>query len=144
MYEDLKRSIQKNDYLEPIVWNRRTGNIVGGEKRWRILTDLGYTEIDVIPLDIDEVREKEINLALNNIHSTNDDAKLAQLLSELLDVGDLEATGFNEEEANRIIENMNLDIDAFFSALTPKEENQEEQSDEIQCPHCGKWFVPSK
>ncbi|MFK4171103.1 hypothetical protein ACI2LM_33205 [Paenibacillus lautus] len=29
-YEKLKRSIEEFGYVEPIVWNERTGNMVGG------------------------------------------------------------------------------------------------------------------
>ena len=31
-YEKLKRSMQEFGYVEPIVWNKRTGNIVGGHQ----------------------------------------------------------------------------------------------------------------
>lgn len=29
-YQQLKQSIEKDGYLEPIVWNQSTGNIVSG------------------------------------------------------------------------------------------------------------------
>ena len=41
-YNKLKRSIQEFGYVEPIVWNKRTGNIVGGHQRYKVLTALGY------------------------------------------------------------------------------------------------------
>ena len=31
-YEKLKRSIQEFGYVEPVIWNKQTGNIVGGRK----------------------------------------------------------------------------------------------------------------
>ncbi|MFY9379208.1 MAG: ParB N-terminal domain-containing protein, partial [Acutalibacteraceae bacterium] len=34
-YEKLKRSMQEFGYVEPIVWNKRTGNIVGGHQRYK-------------------------------------------------------------------------------------------------------------
>jgi len=36
-YEKLKRSIKEFGYVEPIVWNKRTGNVVGGHQRLKIL-----------------------------------------------------------------------------------------------------------
>ena len=44
-YEKLKRSISTFGNVEPIVWNRRTGNVVGGHQRLKVLTELG--ELDV-------------------------------------------------------------------------------------------------
>ena len=39
-YEKLKRSMQEFGYVEPIVWNKRTGNIVGGDQRYKILLEM--------------------------------------------------------------------------------------------------------
>jgi ParB-like chromosome segregation protein Spo0J len=32
-YEKLKRSIEEFGYVEPLVWNEQTGNLVGGHQR---------------------------------------------------------------------------------------------------------------
>ena len=53
-YEKLKRSITEFGYVEPIIWNKRTGNIVGGHQRYEVLLGLGYGEVDCVVLDIDE------------------------------------------------------------------------------------------
>jgi len=47
-YEKLKRSIKEFGYLEPIIWNERTGNIVGGHQRFTVLKNEGYKEIDCV------------------------------------------------------------------------------------------------
>jgi ParB-like chromosome segregation protein Spo0J len=57
-YEKLRRSIEEFGYVEPVIWNKRTGNIVGGHQRYKVLTALGYKEIDCVVLDLDEQREK--------------------------------------------------------------------------------------
>lgn len=36
-YEKLRRSIESFGYVEPIVWNERTGNMVGGHQRYKIM-----------------------------------------------------------------------------------------------------------
>ncbi|MDP3057908.1 MAG: ParB N-terminal domain-containing protein, partial [bacterium] len=53
-YEKLKRSIEEFGYVEPIIWNRQTDNVVGGHQRLKILLELGYTEIDCVVIDLDE------------------------------------------------------------------------------------------
>ncbi len=82
-YEKLRRSIAEFGYVEPIVWNRRTGNVVGGHQRLKIITAGGAAEVDVSVVDLDEPREKALNIALNKISGEWDDSKLADLLAEL-------------------------------------------------------------
>ena len=45
-YAKLKRSIETYGYVEPIIWNKRTGVVVGGHQRLKVMKDLGYTEVD--------------------------------------------------------------------------------------------------
>lgn len=139
-YDKLKRSIEAFGCVEPIIWNKRTGNVVGGHQRLKILLDLGYTEDDVIVVDVDEIREKELNLSLNNIRNENDGELLTALLAELKEKGDLSLTGFDEAEIDRMLAGMNLDIDSFFAEKDEKADSPEEHKGEIQCPHCGEWF----
>ena len=98
-YEKLKRSMQEFGYVEPIVWNKRTGNIVGGHQRYKVLLDMGVQEVDCVVVDLDETKEKVLNLALNKIQGDWDYPKLKDLLLEL-DTGefDLELTGFDMDE----------------------------------------------
>ncbi|HEM1671279.1 TPA: ParB N-terminal domain-containing protein, partial [Listeria monocytogenes] len=32
-YEKLKKSIEEFGYIDPLIWNERTGNLVGGHQR---------------------------------------------------------------------------------------------------------------
>ena len=64
-YERLKKSIIEFDYIDPIVWNRKTNCVVGGHQRLKILKDLGYKEVEVSVVDLDIDKEKALNLALN-------------------------------------------------------------------------------
>lgn len=91
--------------VQPIVWNRRTGNLAGGHQRLRVLDaesggkpySLTVSEIDV-PL----AEEKKINVLLNNPAVTGewDDEKLAALLR---DMAEPDATGFDAAEIERLI-----------------------------------------
>jgi len=44
-FEKLKRSVEEFGYVEPIIWNRRTGVVIGGHQRLKVLQHLGYTEV---------------------------------------------------------------------------------------------------
>lgn len=137
-YEKLKRSIEEFGYVEPIVWNERTGNVVGGHQRLKILKELGRTEIEVTVVDLDEIKEKTLNLALNKISGDWDLPLLKDLLQEL-DTGDfdIEITGFDEDEIERLMTQFNpIDLD----------EDEDGEDDEgnsktvYHCPKCGFEF----
>nr|WP_281242048.1 ParB N-terminal domain-containing protein [Marininema mesophilum] len=45
-YEKLKRSINHFGYIEPLVWNSRTGNLVGGHQRLKIFLEQGLIKVN--------------------------------------------------------------------------------------------------
>ena len=60
-FEKLKRSIEEFGYVEPVIWNKRTGTVVGGHQRLKVMKHLGYKEVDCVVLDIDENKENAGN-----------------------------------------------------------------------------------
>lgn len=98
-YEKLKRSIQEFGLVDPLIWNKRTGNLVGGHQRLKILQELGHTESHVSVVDLDDQKEKALNIALNKISGDWDYPLLKDLLEDL-DTGDMdiEITGFDMAE----------------------------------------------
>lgn len=81
----LRDSLRKFGLVEPIVWNRRSGNVVGGHQRLTLLTQAGAKDSDCVVVDLSEADEKALNLTLNNPHAQGsfDGAKLDELLSSL-------------------------------------------------------------
>jgi len=61
----LKASLEKFGVVEPIIFNKQTGFIVGGHFRVRELKKLGYKEIECVIVDLNEADEKELNIRLN-------------------------------------------------------------------------------
>ena len=98
-YEKLKRSIETFGYVEPVIWNKTTGNVVGGHQRLAVLRGLGQTEIDCVVVELDDANEKALNVALNKISGEWDNEKLASLFDglSLLDF-DVTHTGFDAIE----------------------------------------------
>lgn len=62
----LKASLNRYGVVEPIIVNERTGNIVGGHQRLKALLEMGKTETSVVCVDLPEIEEKALNIALNN------------------------------------------------------------------------------
>lgn len=98
-YEKLKRSIEEFGYVEPVIWNKTTGRVVGGHQRLKVLIDLGITELDCVIIEMDEAKEKALNIALNKISGDWDKDKLALLISDLQgEAFDVPLTGFDPDE----------------------------------------------
>ena len=98
-YEKLKRSIEEFGYVEPVIWNKTTGRVVGGHQRLKVLIDLGITEIDCVVVEMDEAKEKALNIALNKISGDWDKDKLTLLIADLQGEDfDVSLTGFDPAE----------------------------------------------
>ena len=82
-YEKLKRSIEEFGFVEPVVWNRRSGFVVGGHQRLKVLLEMGYTEIDCVVVDLGPEEERALNIALNKIQGDWDENKLAAVMADL-------------------------------------------------------------
>ncbi len=100
----LKRGIEENGLVQPLVWNRRTGNLVGGHQRLSILDDLepaGDFELTVAAIDVPEAQEKRINVLLNNDSTMGhwDERRLLDLFAHESSEVDYEAYGFSAHQA---------------------------------------------
>lgn len=144
-YEKLKRSIEEFGYVEPIIINKTTGNVVGGHQRLTVLQDMGVEEVDCVIIEVDETKEKQLNIALNKVTGDWDIPALKDLLEEL-DTGDVDMslTGFDDWEIENLMTQCNVDIDSFFENKENKKEEDSnvEENEEIQCPHCKLYFKP--
>jgi ParB-like chromosome segregation protein Spo0J len=106
-WRKLERSLREFDLVQPIVWNRQTGHVVGGHQRLEVLKHQGRTEIDCLVVDLPLEREKLLNVALNNreVGSDWDPDKLISLLDELVDLPEVDATltGFDPDELRDLL-----------------------------------------
>ncbi len=130
-YEKLLRSVEEFGYVEPIIWNERTGNIVGGHQRFKILVQLGYSEIDCVVVNLDEQREKALNIALNKISGEFDLPKLSELLKELEKGGfPVALTGFEVPELYKLYQKYNREL----GVITEDEFDSEAEAAKITQP----------
>lgn len=114
----LERSIAEDGLVEPLVWNVRTGNLVGGRHRLEILDEKeGGQDYEVVvaAIDVDEARERKINVKLNNpsMQGEFDEDKLQELLSAF-PVLEWEEFGFSPMEIEVLA---GLDTSEFLASL---------------------------
>lgn len=62
----LRASLERFGTVQPVIWNRQTGHVVGGHQRIKALQEMGDTETNVVVVDLPEIEEKALNVALNN------------------------------------------------------------------------------
>lgn len=98
--EKLETSLNEFGYIEPIIVNDVNMHIVGGNQRAKALKTLGYDEVDVVYVHIEDInKEKACNIALNKISGDWDAEKLQVVLEEIeLSPIDISLTGFDEIE----------------------------------------------
>lgn len=141
-YEKLARSIKEFGYIDPLIWNEQTGNLVGGHQRFNVLLAEGHTEIYVSVVNFSEEKEKFANLALNKISGNWDEEKLADLLMELeqseLNLG----SGFEQKEIESLIKQFtekDNEMTEFYNQELSLEIFSEDNF-ECKCPKCGFVF----
>lgn len=106
--------------MDPLIWNKRTSRLVGGHQRLKVLKDMGIDEVDVVVVDMDEEKEKALNVALNKISGDWDKDKLMLLITDLQGEDfDVSLTGFDPEELDDLfkddmkdgVKDDNFDVD---------------------------------
>ena len=96
----LYKSIKENGLVEPLVWNKRTKRLVSGHQRITVADKIYKKDYDVpvAIIDVDEDKEKKLNVQLNNSNLQGDwDLNLLENLS--LDIS-FEDMGFTESDVD--------------------------------------------
>lgn len=62
----LRESLEKFGLVDLLIINKRTGRIISGHQRFRILQSDGIETVKAIVVDLDEAEEQMMNITLNN------------------------------------------------------------------------------
>jgi DNA modification methylase len=104
----LERSLRQFGFVQPVLARREDRTVVGGHQRLVAARRLGLATVPVIWLDLSVEQARLLNLALNKISGSWDDALLARLLADLQsspDV-DLSLSGFGEDEIKDLLRSL--------------------------------------
>ncbi len=88
-YNDLKKSIQKFDLVDPIIVNKDM-TVIGGHQRLKICKELKYKDVDCVVLDLNKEQERELNVRLNKSGGEFD----MDILANEFDIDELVDWGF--------------------------------------------------
>lgn len=115
----LRNAIDRFGVVQPIVWNKRTGNIVGGHQRFEVLKDMGAEAVDVVTVDLNDADERALNLSLNNnaIQGEWDDGKLEDMLADMIALPDFSSELVHDIRLDTILAKFtadDIDLSGFF------------------------------
>ena len=102
-YQKIKNSIEEFGFADPLVVNADM-TIIGGHQRFNVAVELGITEVPCAVVDVDKVREKALNIALNKATGAWDEKLLAELLEDLKNQDfNVDLTGFDPPEMDQLL-----------------------------------------
>jgi len=107
-YDDIATSLREFGMVQNLVWNKTTGNLVGGHQRLTVaINEFKATEMPCVVVELDEAREKQLNVMLNRVgQGLWDIAKLGKLMQELDGATpvDVYALGFSSAEVDELLQ----------------------------------------
>ena len=130
----LKASMEQDGWIDPVIYNKRTGSIIDGHARIEEALAQSVEMVPVIAIDVDEQAERRIIARHDRIGALAEiDVNILRgNLEGLLELGD-EALGWDDFDLTP----------PDFEPAAIDEQGRLDQKTPITCPHCGKEFIPS-
>jgi len=106
-------SLTRFGQAEPLVVQESSGRVIGGNGRLSAMKQLGWTECDIVELDVDDLTATALGIALNRTGQLADwnEETLGRLLSELRDAGELDGVGYSDSDIDELLDGLQADID---------------------------------
>lgn len=104
---DIRASLKEFGQVEPLVVQKASGKVIGGNGRLKVMRELGWKECDVAYVEFDNAKSTALGIALNRAgeRAEWDPEVLEKLLAEIGDVNEELEQSFKElEEAAGIEE----------------------------------------
>jgi len=135
----LEHCMERFGYVEPIVWNEKTGHIIGGHQRYKTLVGSGVQESMMVVVSLEPEEEKAANAVLNNpkIEGTWNDSAL-ELLSRV------------EDASEELFKALNMDVLKNSLEMAPRASGESPPGVDVdgeydtKCPCCRhEWNIES-
>jgi DNA modification methylase len=108
--DSLERSLRQFGFVQPVLARREDSTVIGGHQRLLVARRLGLTTVPVTWLDLSVEQSRLLNLALNKVSGSWDDALLARLLADLQASPEVDLTlsGFGEDEIKDLLRSLEV------------------------------------
>ena len=109
----IKASLARFGQAEPLIVQAGTLRIIAGHGRLTAMRALGWTECEVVELDVTDLEATALGIALNRSGelASWDDGVLARLLAELRDDGGLDGVGFDDTDLDALLDQLQAESD---------------------------------
>ena len=133
----LNASISRFGYVELIIWNKRTGHIIGGHQRFSVLLQSGITEAPMIVVDMPPEDELAASLTMNNPTIEGEfDEPVMELISQV------------EQAAPELFKAVRMDdLKSTLERSMDRTVGETDATEEwdTECPCCGnRWKVEAR
>jgi DNA modification methylase len=102
----IRASLTRFGQAEPLVVQKSTGRVVGGNGRLVAMKAMGWSECDIVELDLNDIQAAALGIALNRTSELAewDVSALGALLESLQGADAIDGIGFDEKEINRVLD----------------------------------------
>lgn len=103
--EAIAASLKQFAQVEPLVVQRSSGKVIGGNGRLAAMKSLGWTEADIVEVDMSDVQATALGIALNRTAELAewDEPALGKLLQSLQRDGALDGVGWDDDEIAELL-----------------------------------------
>lgn len=118
----LAESLRVNGQYKPIVVQKSTRQILAGNHLWKAAKELGWSDIDIVEVDVDDEKAKKIVAADNRLADLGayDEQALIDLLGDI----SLEGTGYQPQDVDDLLALIEEKAEPSFGvAASPQHEN---------------------
>lgn len=140
----ISQSLEKHGQYRPIVVQKKTKHILAGNHTWKAAKALGWTEIDVLEIDVNDTQGVQILLADNRANdlATYDNAELAELLIEVEKSTGLDGTLFSQDDLDDLLKLVNPKV---HEPPVEFPEYDDSIETDYRCPKCSyEWSGKAK
>lgn len=104
----IEGSLRRFGQAEPLVVHKPTSRVIGGNGRLVAMKKLGWTECDIVELEIDDLTATALGIALNRTteSATWDEPALARLLRDLRAAEALDGVGFDDAAIDELLSDL--------------------------------------
>ena len=124
----IMESLSAHGQYRPIVVQKSTGSILAGNHTWKAAKTLGWKEIAVTYVDVDDEKALRILLIDNRANdlATYDDSQLADLLQMLAstEIG-FDGTGFDGDDLDDLLFKLNGSLGSMTEGMSNSERREE-------------------
>jgi DNA modification methylase len=135
----IEGSLRRFGQAEPIVVQKSTGRIIGGNGRLVAMRKLGWKECDIVELEIDDLQATALGIALNRSGelATWSNETLSKLLDELRSEDALDGVGYTSQDLDELI----AELQAANPEEHPDEDHVPEPPEEATSRRGDLWIL---